>query len=51
MVEVPLWQSRFVVPGAAVALFLDELEDAAISIAAFEEQAATAATARSGGSS
>ena len=38
MVEVPLWQSRFVVPGAAVALFLDELEDAAISIAAFEVQ-------------
>ena len=37
MVEVPLWQSRFVVPGAAVELFLDELEDAGISVAAFEE--------------
>jgi ribosomal protein L11 methyltransferase len=38
MVEVPLWQSRFLIPGAAVELFLDELEDAAISIAAFEVQ-------------
>ena len=38
MVEVPLWQSRFVVPGAAVELFLAELEDAALSIAAFEER-------------
>jgi len=38
MVEIPLWQSRFVVPGAAVELFLAELEDAAISIAAFEER-------------
>jgi ribosomal protein L11 methyltransferase len=37
MIEVPLWQSRFVVPGAAVELFLAELEDAAISVAAFEE--------------
>jgi ribosomal protein L11 methyltransferase len=37
MVELPLWQSRFVVPGAAVELFLAELEDAAISVAAFEE--------------
>jgi ribosomal protein L11 methyltransferase len=39
MAETPLWQSRFVVPGAAVELFLAELEDAAVSIAAFEEQA------------
>ena len=37
MVEVPLWQSRFVVPGAAVELFLAELEDVALSVAAFEE--------------
>jgi ribosomal protein L11 methyltransferase len=37
MVELPLWQSRFLVPGAAVELFLAELEDAAISVAAFEE--------------
>jgi ribosomal protein L11 methyltransferase len=40
MTEVPLWQSRFVVPAATVALFLDELEDAGLSIAAFEERAA-----------
>jgi ribosomal protein L11 methyltransferase len=39
MVEVPLWQSRFVVPGAAVELFLAELEEVALSVAAFEEQA------------
>jgi ribosomal protein L11 methyltransferase len=37
MIEVPLWQSRFVVPGAAVELFLAELEDTGISVAAFEE--------------
>jgi ribosomal protein L11 methyltransferase len=37
MTEVPLWQSRFVVPSAAVALFLAELDDAALSISAFEE--------------
>jgi ribosomal protein L11 methyltransferase len=37
MVELPLWQSRFVVPGAAVELFLAELEDTGISVAAFEE--------------
>jgi ribosomal protein L11 methyltransferase len=37
MIEVPLWQSRFLVPETAVELFLDELEDAALSIAAFEE--------------
>jgi ribosomal protein L11 methyltransferase len=37
MIEVPLWQSRFVVPGAAVELFLAELEDAALSVSAFEE--------------
>lgn len=39
MVEIPLWQSRFVVPGAAVELFLAELEEAGISVAAFEEGA------------
>jgi ribosomal protein L11 methyltransferase len=39
MIEVPLWQSRFVVPATAVALFLDELEDAGLSIAAFEQRA------------
>lgn len=39
MVEAPLWQSRFFVPGAAVELFLAELEDAALSVAAFEEPA------------
>jgi ribosomal protein L11 methyltransferase len=39
MVEVPLWQSRFVVPGAAVELFLAELEEVALSVAAFEEPA------------
>jgi len=38
MIEVPLWQSRFLVPGAAVELFLAELEDAGVSIAAFEER-------------
>ena len=37
MAEVPLWQSRFVVPGAAVELFLAELDDVALSVAAFEE--------------
>jgi ribosomal protein L11 methyltransferase len=37
MVEVPLWQSRFMVPGAAVDLFLAELEEVALSVAAFEE--------------
>ena len=39
MVEVPLWQSRFLVPGAAVDLFLAELEEVALSVAAFEEPA------------
>jgi ribosomal protein L11 methyltransferase len=39
MAEIPLWQSRFVVPGAAVELFLAELEEAGISVAAFEEGA------------
>ena len=38
--EPPLWQSRFVVPAAAVPLFLDALEDDALSIAAFEQPAA-----------
>jgi ribosomal protein L11 methyltransferase len=33
----PLWQSRFLVPEAAVARFLDALEDEALSVAAFEE--------------
>jgi ribosomal protein L11 methyltransferase len=33
----PLWQSRFLVPEAAVARFLDGLEDEALSVAAFEE--------------
>ena len=28
MIEMPLWQSRFVVPSAAVELFLAELDDA-----------------------
>jgi ribosomal protein L11 methyltransferase len=37
MIEVPLWQSRFVVPGDAVELFLADLEDAALSVSAFEE--------------
>jgi ribosomal protein L11 methyltransferase len=35
--EPPLWQSRFVVPQPAVALFLDALEADAQSIAAFED--------------
>ena len=39
MIEVPLWQSRFAVPGEAVELFLSELEDAALSVSAFEEPA------------
>lgn len=37
MTELPLWQSRFVIAEAAVALFLDALEDEALSVAAFEE--------------
>jgi ribosomal protein L11 methyltransferase len=37
--QPPLWQSRFVVPQAAVALFLDALEGEALSVAAFEEWA------------
>jgi ribosomal protein L11 methyltransferase len=39
MPEVPLWQSWFVVPRRAVELFLAELEDDGISVAAFEEPA------------
>lgn len=39
MAEVPLWQSWFVVPRAAVELFLTTLEDEGISVAAFEEPA------------
>ena len=35
--EPPLWQSRFVVPQAAVALCLDALDDDALSVAAFED--------------
>jgi ribosomal protein L11 methyltransferase len=41
--EPPLWQSGFLVPAAAVPLFLDALEDEAVSIAAFEEPAADGA--------
>jgi ribosomal protein L11 methyltransferase len=37
MIEVPLWQSRFVIPSDAVELFMAELEDAALSVSAFEE--------------
>jgi ribosomal protein L11 methyltransferase len=40
MARAPLWQSRFVVPAAAVALFLDALEEDAVSVAAFEERPA-----------
>ncbi len=40
MPEPPLWQSRFAVPAAAVPLFLDALEDDALSVAAFEQPAA-----------
>jgi ribosomal protein L11 methyltransferase len=40
--ERPLWQSRFVVPEAAVPLFLETLEDDAISVGAFESDAARA---------
>ena len=38
----PLWQSRFLVPEAAVPLFLDALEDGALSGGAFESSAARA---------
>jgi ribosomal protein L11 methyltransferase len=37
MVELPLWQSHFVIPAAAVDVFLAALETEGISIAAFEE--------------
>jgi ribosomal protein L11 methyltransferase len=40
MTAKPLWQCAFVVPAAAVDPLLDGLEDEALSIAAFEEQAA-----------
>jgi ribosomal protein L11 methyltransferase len=35
--EAPLWQSGFRVPAAAVPLFLEALEDDALSVAAFED--------------
>jgi ribosomal protein L11 methyltransferase len=37
--QAPLWQSRFLVPAAAVPLFLDALEQDATSVAAFEDGA------------
>jgi ribosomal protein L11 methyltransferase len=37
--QPPLWQSRFLVPEAAVARFLDALGDGAISVGAFESDA------------
>jgi ribosomal protein L11 methyltransferase len=37
--QAPLWQSRFLVPAAAVSLFLDALEQDATSVAAFEDGA------------
>jgi len=40
--QPPLWQSRFLVPEAAVPLFLDALEDGAISVGAFESDAGRA---------
>jgi ribosomal protein L11 methyltransferase len=36
MAEIPLWQSRFLVPAAAVETFLDALDDA-LSVSAFED--------------
>jgi ribosomal protein L11 methyltransferase len=36
MVEVPLWQTRFLVPAAVVPFFLDALDDA-FSVSAFED--------------
>ena len=36
MAEIPLWQSRFLVPAAAVEAFLDALDDE-FSVAAFED--------------
>jgi ribosomal protein L11 methyltransferase len=36
MAEIPLWQSRFLVPAAAVEAFLDALEDE-LSVSAFED--------------
>jgi ribosomal protein L11 methyltransferase len=38
----PLWQSRFLVPEAAVPLFLHALEDGALSVGAFETDAGRA---------
>ena len=38
----PLWQSRFLVPEGAVPLFLDALEDGALSVGAFESDAGRA---------
>ena len=40
--QAPLWQSRFLVPAAAVPLFLDALEQDATSVAAFEDGAGAA---------
>ena len=48
---MPLWQSRFVVPGAAVELFLAELDDAAPVHCGLRGTSMTPASARSGGSS
>jgi ribosomal protein L11 methyltransferase len=39
MAVAPLWQSRFLVPEAAVPLFLDALGEGAISVGAFEQDA------------
>ena len=46
MAEIPLWQSRFLVPAAAVAAFLDALDDE-LSVSAFEDARAAATSGRS----
>ena len=51
MTQMPLWQSRFVVPSAAVELFLAEFEDAVLSDPGWRSRGEAAAMARSGGSS